>query len=238
MQAIILAGGKGTRLRPYTTILPKPMMPIGDMPILEILIRQLKQQGVESIIIAVGYLHHIIESYFENGKKYGVPISYSIEKGPLGTAGPMHPILDNLEEDFLILNGDLLTSINFKNLFGYHLKQNAAATIATFERTVNIDYGVLELDQNFELENYSEKPSFNYKVSMGINVFKKSAIKSLIQKEKYFDMPNLMMKLKQNNQKVSCYQEDCEWLDIGRLEDYSIAVETYESKKEKFLTDV
>ena len=238
MQAIILAGGKGTRLRPYTTVLPKPMMPIGDMPILEILVRQLKQQGIDSIIIAVGYLHHIIESYFQNGEKYGLPISYSIEKGPLGTAGPMHLIFDELEENFIVLNGDLLTSINFKNIFNYHIRQNAAATIATFRRTVNIDYGVLELNQNSELTNYSEKPSFDYKVSMGINVFKKSAIKPLIQHGEYLDMPDLMMKLKQKNQKVFCYQEDCEWLDIGRLEDYSIAVETYESKKKKFLTDV
>jgi NDP-sugar pyrophosphorylase family protein len=238
MQAIILAGGKGTRLRPYTTVLPKPMMPIGDMPILEILVRQLKQQGIDSIIIAVGYLHHIIESYFKNGEKYGLPISYSIEKGPLGTAGPMHLIFDELEENFIVLNGDLLTSINFKNIFNYHIRQNAAATIATFRRTVNIDYGVLELNQNSELTNYSEKPSFDYKVSMGINVFKKSAIKPLIQHGEYLDMPDLMMKLKQKNQKVFCYQEDCEWLDIGRLEDYSIAVETYESKKKKFLTDV
>ena len=213
------------------------MMPIGDMPILEILIRQLKEQGVDSIIIAVGYLHHIIESYFKNGEKYGLSISYSIEKGPLGTAGPMHLIFDKLEENFLILNGDLLTSINFKNIFNYHIRQNAAATIATFKRTVNIDYGVLELDQNSELTTYSEKPSFDYKVSMGINVLKKSAIKPLIQYGKYLDMPDLMMKLKQKNQKVLCYQEDCEWLDIGRLEDYSIAVDTYESKKKKFLTN-
>ena len=237
MQAVILAGGKGTRLRPYTAVLPKPLMPIGEMPILEILVRQLKQMRVDSIIIAVGYLHHMIEAYFKNGEEFGVPIKYSLEDKPLGTAGPIQLIMEDLEENFLVLNGDLLTNINFAKLFDTHVRQKAAATIATFQRTVNIDFGVLEVDQNSELTDYTEKPSFDYKVSMGINVFQKSCIEPLIEPGKYLDIPDLMMKLKEKNQKVFCYQEDCEWLDIGRLEDYSIAVDTYESKKKKFLPD-
>jgi len=238
MQAIILAGGKGTRLRPYTTILPKPLMPIGEMPILEIMVRQLKQHGVDSIIIAVGYLHHMIESYFKNGEKYGISIKYSVEDEPLGTAGPINLIMDDLEENFLVLNGDLLTNINYAKLFATHIQQNAAATIAAHKRTVEIDYGVLELDQNLELTNYSEKPSFDFKVSMGINVFKKSAIELIIKENTYLDIPDLMLALMQNKQKIVCYQEDCEWLDIGRIEDYSIAVDTFESQKKKFLPDI
>lgn len=237
MQALILAGGEGVRLRPYTAVLPKPLMPIGDIPILEILIKQLKSHGVNSIIIAVGYLHHMIEAYFHDGRHHGIPISYSLEKKPLGTAGPIHLVMDKLDEDFLVLNGDLLTSLNFKNLFHAHIENNAAASIATFKRTVDIDFGVLELEDNSELKKYTEKPSFDYRVSMGINVFKKAAIASLISSNDYLDIPDLMMRLKANREKVFCYQEDCEWLDIGRLEDYNVAVDTFEKNKNIFLSD-
>ena len=168
MQAIILAGGKGTRLMPYTANLPKPLMPIDDIPILEILVRQLKIYGVEKIIIAVGYLHHMIEEYFGNGSSYGVSISYSLEKEALGTAGPISLVMNDLEENFLVLNGDLLTTINFSNIFDAHIKSKAAATISTFSRKVNIDFGVLELNKNSELEKYIEKPTYDYKVSMGL----------------------------------------------------------------------
>jgi len=237
MQALILAGGKGVRLRPYTAVLPKPLMPIGDIPILEIILRQLKNQGVTSVIIAVGYLHHMIEAYFKDGSNHGVSINYSLEEKPLGTAGPIDLVMDQLEEDFLVLNGDLLTSISYRNLYDSHIKNNAAATIATFKRTVDIDFGVLELEENSQLKNYNEKPSFDYRVSMGINVFNKSSIKSLIKHDEYLDIPDLMMHLKTKKQKVFCYQEECEWLDIGRLEDYNVAVDTFEKKKNIFLPD-
>ncbi len=235
MQALILAGGKGTRLLPYTATLPKPLMPIGDIPILEILIKQLTQQGVTSIIIAVGHLHHMIEAYFKNGEDYGVTIKYSLEKQPLGTAGPISLVMDELEDDFLVLNGDLLTSINFSKLFYFHISNNAAATIAAFTRTVDIDFGVLELNDNSELTNYTEKPTFDYKVSMGINVFNKSSIQNIIKKDEYLDIPDLMMLIKNKGDKVFCYQEDCEWLDIGRVEDYKTAVNTFEDRKKIFL---
>ncbi len=237
MQALILAGGKGTRLRPYTAIMPKPLMPIGDMPILEILIRQLKEQGVDSIILAVGYLHHMIEAYFEDGKKFGIPITYSLENEPLGTAGPIKLVLKDLDENFLVLNGDLLTTINFSNLFNAHLEAKAAATIAAFKRTVDIDFGVLEINEKSELENYSEKPIFDFDVSMGINVFNKSAIEGIIEDLDYIDIPDLMMELNKEKKKIFCYQEDCDWLDIGRIEDYNTAVDIFESNKKSFLPE-
>lgn len=237
MQALILAGGKGTRLRPYTSIMPKPLMPIGDMPILEILIRQLKEQGVDSIILAVGYLHHMIEAYFEDGKKFDIPITYSLENEPLGTAGPIKLVLKDLDENFLVLNGDLLTTINFSNLFNAHLEAKAAATIAAFKRTVDIDFGVLEINQKSELENYSEKPIFDFDVSMGINVFNKSAIEGIIEDLDYIDIPDLMMELNKEKKKIFCYQEDCDWLDIGRIEDYNTAVDIFESNKKSFLPE-
>ena len=235
MQAIILAGGKGTRLMPYTATLPKPLMPIGDMPILEILVRQLKNHGVTSIIMAVGHLHHMIEAYFKNGDEYGVPIKYSLEKKALGTAGPLSLVMNELEDNFLVLNGDLLTSINFTELFDKHILEKSAATIATFPRIVDIDFGVVELNEKSELLNYKEKPSFEYSVSMGINVFQKAAIEPMVERGVYLDIPDLMLNLKKKNQKVFCYQEDCRWLDIGRIEDYSIASEIFESSKEQFL---
>ena len=235
MQAIILAGGKGTRLMPYTANLPKPLMPIDDIPILEILVRQLKIYGVEKIIIAVGYLHHMIEEYFGNGSSYGVSISYSLEKEALGTAGPISLVMNDLEENFLVLNGDLLTTINFSNIYDAHIKSKAAATISTFSRKVNIDFGVLELNKNSELEKYIEKPTYDYKVSMGINVFRKNSIKSFIKKGQYLDIPNLMMALRSNGKKVFCYEEDCSWLDIGRVDDYKDAVTVFSKNKKIFL---
>tara|TARA_B100000212_G_C27382389_1_gene537635 strand:- start:1027 stop:1743 length:717 start_codon:yes stop_codon:yes gene_type:complete len=237
MQALILAGGKGTRLRPYTANLPKPLMPIDDIPILEILVKQLKSFGVTSIIMAVGYLSHMIEAYFQDGTDYGISIKYSLEKDPLGTAGPIGLVYEDLEENFLVLNGDLLTSINFKNIYEAHIRERAAATISTFPRTVNIDFGVLEFNDNSELESYIEKPTYNYKVSMGINVFNKKSLEGLIVKNKYLDIPKLMMMLKNNGNKVFCYEEDCKWLDIGRVDDYQEAVETFSKNKKIFLPD-
>ena len=179
MQALILAGGKGTRLMPYTANLPKPLMPIDNMPILEVIVKQLKFFGVKSIIMAVGHLHHMIESYFKDGADFGVSIKYSVETEPLGTAGPISLVMDDLENDFLVLNGDLLTSIDFKKIYSTHILEKSSATIATFSRKVNIDFGVLELDEKSELRNYTEKPTFDYKVSMGINVFNKASIKRI-----------------------------------------------------------
>ena len=235
MQAIILAGGKGTRLLPHTANLPKPLMPMGEMPILEIIVMQLKNAGASSIILAVGYLHHMIEAHFGDGSDFGIPISYSLEDKPLGTAGPLNLIYKKLEENFIVLNGDLLTTLNFESLFNEHLRSNASATIATFKRTVDIDFGVLEIDSEKKLVEYKEKPTLNYQVSMGINVFKKNSLKNLLQNAGYLDIPDLMMGLKNNGEDVLCHYEDCEWLDIGRIDDYSIATKIFEENKEKFL---
>lgn len=238
MQALILAGGKGTRLMPYTANLPKPLMPIDDIPILEILVRQLKANGISKIIMAVGYLSHMIEAYFKDGSEFGVPITYSLEKEPLGTAGPIGLVYEDLEENFMVLNGDLLTTINFKNIYDAHIDETAAATISTFPRTVNIDFGVLELNNKSELQSYTEKPKYDYKVSMGINVFNKKSIENFIVKNEYLDIPKLMMLLKNNGNKVFCYEEDCRWLDIGRVDDYQQANEIFSENKKIFLPDL
>ena len=235
MQALILAGGKGTRLMPYTANLPKPLVPIDDIPILEVIIKQLKFYGVKKIIMAVGHLHHLIEAYFKDGSDFGISIKYSLEIKPLGTAGPISLVIDDLDNNFIVLNGDLLTSIDFAEIYNNHIKEKASATIATFRRQVNIDFGVLELDEKSELKKYIEKPTFDYKVSMGINVFNKVSIKKFLKKNKYLDIPNLMMMLKKNGHKVLCHEQDCKWVDIGRVEDYEIANQVFTENKKIFL---
>ncbi|MDC0080534.1 sugar phosphate nucleotidyltransferase [Flavobacteriaceae bacterium] len=235
MQALILAGGKGTRLMPYTANLPKPLMPIDNMPILEVIVKQLKFFGVKSIIMAVGHLHHMIEAYFKDGADFGISIKYSLETEPLGTAGPISLVMNDLENDFLVLNGDLLTSIDFQKIYNTHILEKSSATIATFSRKVNIDFGVLELDEKSELRNYTEKPTFDYKVSMGINVFNKASIKNLVKKNEYLDIPNLMIKLKNSGHKVLCHEQDCKWLDIGRVDDYEVAHKVFSEDRDIFL---
>jgi NDP-mannose synthase len=237
MQALILAGGKGTRLRPYTTVLPKPLMPVGDMPILEIVMRQLKNYGVDSVILAVGYMHHLFESFFGDGSRYGVSISYSFENKPLGTAGPIGLAMNQLEDDFLVMNGDLLTTLNYRELFAAHIENKSAATISLHRRKVNINYGVIDYDENNRLIGYREKPSFDYEVSMGINVLNKQAVLEFITPDVYLDIPDLMMQLSSAGKLVNCYQEECTWLDIGRVDDYQLATELFETKRDLFLKE-
>lgn len=238
MQALILAGGKGTRLRPYTTVLPKPLMPIGDVPILEIILRQLKAGGFDSVILAVGYMHQLFQSFFQDGARYGLKIDYSFEDHPLGTAGPIALAMDNLQDEFLVMNGDLLTTLDFAALVRHHRKSGMAATIAMHRRTVNIDYGVIDYSDENRLIGYREKPSFNFDVSMGINVLNKTAVSELVRPNEYLDIPDLMMKLTELGLEVSCYREDCEWLDIGRIDDYQEAIDVFEKDRKRFLSDL
>jgi len=235
MQAVILAGGKGTRLKPYTTVLPKPLMPIGDYPILEVVIRQLKKNGFDRIIIAVGYHAEIIQAFFGNGEKWGVHIEYSFEDKPLGTAAPLRNI-QNLDDNFLMMNGDILTDLDFKKLIEFHGQQDAAITIATHNRSVKIDYGTLEYDEHNVLKKFSEKPILNYNVSMGIYVCSKRIIDH-IPEDKYFDFPDMVQALLRNNKKVFCYPYDGYWLDIGRPDDYEIAIDDFENHKNEFLDE-
>jgi NDP-sugar pyrophosphorylase family protein len=235
MQAVILAGGKGTRLRPYTTVLPKPLMPIGDYPILEIILRQLKHAHVTQVILAVGYMSHLFEAFFQDGRRYGLDIQYSFEQKALGTAGPLAAMLDQLDEDFMILNGDLLTTLSYQNLFAHHTKSAAAATIGAFRRSVVVDFGVLEMNGSNELVKYIEKPTHTFDVSMGINVLKLSAVRPYLVPGQHLDLPAVMSQLMRDGHRVCCYREDCRWLDIGRLDDYQAAVEIFGSSQDEFL---
>ncbi|HBB35119.1 MAG TPA: nucleoside-diphosphate-sugar pyrophosphorylase [Cyanobacteria bacterium UBA8803] len=238
MQALILAGGRGTRLHPYTTVLPKPLMPVGDYPILEIILRQLKGAGVTDVILAVGYLSQLLQAFFQNGDRLGLNISYSFEEKALGTAGPIGLVLDRLEDNFLVMNGDLMTTLSYRNLFAFHQDQGAAATLGTYKREVRIDFGVIETDENSKLVRYIEKPTYHFEVSMGVNVLNKKAIAPYLKAGEYLDIPDLMLQLCQDGYPVHCYQEPCYWLDIGRMEDYRTATEIFESKQAEFLPDL
>ena len=232
MKAVILAGGKGTRLRPYTTNFPKPLMPIGEKPILEIVIKQLKDNGVKDIIITVGHLAELIISYFKDGNDFGVNISYSRETEPLGTAGPLDLVKDQLEETFLLLNGDILTDIDFSDLINEHKQSHSIGTVAMSKREVNIDFGVIKSNSENQIIGWDEKPQLSYFVSMGIYVFNKR-IFNYLPTSTFFNVPDLILSGRKDSEGVNTYHHQGFWLDIGREEDYAEACKVYEKIFEK-----
>lgn len=226
MRAVILAGGKGVRLYPITKVIPKPLMPIQEMPILEIVIRQLKKQGIEHITLAVGYMADLIRAYFGDGSKYGVKVEYSFEAMPLGTAGPLAQI-NGLEHTFLMMNADILTDLNYSELLDFHRSQGGIATVGAYERQVEIDLGVIIADGHYRIADYVEKPSISHLVSIGVYVFEPKVL-SYIKTNTYLDFPDLVKLLIQDGQQVNYYPFSGYWLDIGRHDDYARAVEEFE----------
>jgi len=235
IKALILVGGKGTRLKPYTTVIPKPLLPVGDLPILEIILLQLKAAGVDEVILAVGHMAHLFESFFQDGARFGIKISYSYEDKPLGTAGAVAFVLDDLGDDFIVMNGDLLTTLNYKKMFMLHQKRAAAATIATFNREIKIDFGVIEFDSSQMLKTYTEKPSYSFNLGMGVNILNADIASNFLVKDEYLDMPDLMLKIQSQGHAVYCHNEDCFWLDMGSHTDYQEANEVFEKMKNEFL---
>jgi NDP-mannose synthase len=235
MQAIVLAGGKGKRLRPYTTIFPKPLMPINETPILEIIIKQLKYYGVDEITLAVGYLKELLQAYFNEGQKWNIKINYSFEEKPLGTAAPIR-LINCLDENFLVMNGDVLTTLDFKEFYDFHINSNSICTIAMYSKPVKIDLGVLEHNEDNELVDYIEKPTLNYKVSMGVYAFNHRVL-DFIPNNEYFDFPDLIQLLIKKKEKVMGYNFDGHWLDIGRNEDYQNAIDIFNDHEKLFLKD-
>ena len=233
MRAIILAGGKGTRLEPYTTVLPKPLMPIGDMPILEVMIRQLKHFGFERITLAVGHLGGLIEAFCGDGQQFGVKIDYSREDEPLGTAGPL-TLIDDFDDDFLIMNGDLLTDLDYSDMVAFHKKANAFATLGLYQKKVKVDLGVIKADKSGSVKDYIEKPTMTYEVSMGIYVFNPHVQEHIPSGER-LDLPDLIKLLMNKNKTIMGYRFYGNWLDIGRYEDYQEAVELFKEQSEEFL---
>ncbi len=223
MKAVILAGGRGTRLRPYTTVFPKPLMPIGEKPILEILIRQLSAQGFKDVIVTVGYLSELIAVFLGDGSKFGVNVKYSREDKPLGTAGGLGLIKEDLGDTFVMANGDLLTTLSFADLVDYHKKENAVATIALKRRHTQIDFGVITIDERTnDIKRYTEKPTLENYVSMGVYVLSRAAL-NYVRPNEYLDFPNLIQTLLAEGRTVKGYVFDGYWLDIGRPDDYEKA---------------
>lgn len=235
MKAVVLAGGKGTRLAPYTRILPKPLMPIGDMPILEVLLRQMKQAGVEQVIMTVGHLAGLLNAFFKDGQQWGLQITYSMENSPLGTAGPIS-LINGLDETFLVTNGDVLTTLDISELVAFHKSQKSTATVAVHRRHVKIDLGVVQLDRNCQIEDYIEKPTYDYVVSMGIYVFEPRVL-NYIPHGQYLDFPDLMLKLIEAGEKVVGYPFEGYWKDLGRPDDYEQAAEDFCRMQNLFLPE-
>jgi NDP-sugar pyrophosphorylase family protein len=233
MQAVILAGGRGRRLAPYTVTFPKPMVPVDDMPILEIVLRQLKQDGFENVTMAVGHLSELLQAYFQDGSRFGIEIEYSKEQQPLGTVGPLKE-MEHLPETFLVMNGDILTSLSYRKLMDYHLQSGAELTIACHRCTTNVDLGVIEFDGQLLVTGYREKPKLTYDVSMGIYVFNRSVLECVPDGEK-FDFPQLVDALIRSQRRVKVYLSDDDWLDIGRESDYARATEEFQKRRSKFL---
>jgi len=232
MRAVLLAGGKGTRLLPYTVVFPKSLMPLGDMPVIEVVVRQLRHYGVDHITLAVGHLAELLMTFLGDGSRFGLKIDYSREDEPLGTAAPLLLIKD-LPETFLVMNGDVLTTLNYRDLVQAHAVRRNDLTIASYERDVKIDLGVLETDGGGVVRDYIEKPTMRYKVSMGVYVFNRAAL-DYIPPNRYFDFPDLI-KAMMNERVVGTYPYGDVWLDIGRHEDFERAQELFASRRAEFL---
>jgi len=233
VRAIILAGGKGTRLRPLTLNLPKPLVPIGDMPILEIVVRQLSAAGFNHITMSTGYMAELILAHFGDGSRWGVEITYVHEDFPLSTAGPLK-LVDDLPEHVLVMNGDVLTDIDYAALVRTHVEAGGAATVATKRREAPIDFGVVEADGDGWLKNWCEKPTYTFEVSMGVYVVSREAVK-LIAPGEALGMPDLLLRIRDNGGRVLCHRCDCYWLDIGRFDDYESAQDDFAANRARLV---
>jgi NDP-sugar pyrophosphorylase family protein len=234
LKAVILAGGKGTRLHPFSVSFPKPLVPLGDKPVLEVLVRRLIRFGVRDICLTLGHLAELVKAYFDHRRRLleQIHLRYVHEEEPSGTAGSL-ALVDGLDDSFLVMNGDLLTNLDFDALVDFHRQQQAALTIATHCRRVKIDLGVIEFDAGHRVTGYREKPTSTYSVSMGIYVYEPRVLRH-IERGRYLDFPDLVLRLLAKGERVAAYPTDCLWLDIGRPDDYAKAQELFAEKKEEF----
>lgn len=232
-RAVILAGGRGTRLRPYTVVLPKPLMPIGDYPILEVIVRQLAQQGFAHITMAVNHQANLIQAFFGDGSQWGVRIDYSLESQPLSTIAPL-ALIPNLPGDFLLLNGDVLTDLRFDAFLDRHASAAELFTIAAARRVEITEYGVLHINESGILSGFEEKPERHYLVSMGVYGVSRKVLSTIPPGQKYgFD--HLMRDMLSSSRPVRVEEYSGYWLDIGRPDDYARAIDEFETNRKKFL---
>jgi len=235
MKAVILAGGKGKRLEPYSYIIPKPLMPVGDIPIMEVILRKLVKSGFNEIYVACGHLSELIKSYFNDGKRWGASIEYSVEDKELGTVGPLKLLRDKLDESFIVINGDTLTDLNFADIYRFHIIKGAPLTVGVVKRSVYIDFGVVSLESD-RLVDYTEKPTLDYYVSMGVYVFNPYILKRIPEGRKY-DFPELVHDLIRDKMDIAVYVHDGFWLDLGRKEDFEVAQVEFEKRRKEILQE-
>jgi NDP-mannose synthase len=233
-RAVILAGGKGTRLMPYTANFPKPLVPVGDVPIVELLIRRLIHYGITDVTLTLGHLAELIRAYFDRRQELlrHISLHYVVEDEPTGTAGSL-TLLPSFDQTFLVMNGDLLTNLDFNALLEFHRQHDALLTVATHTRMVKVDLGVLDFDEGCRITRYQEKPVSTYHVSMGIYVYEPGVLDYLDYGE-YLDFPDLVARLLERDERVLAYPADCLWLDIGRPDDYARAQQLVETEKDLF----
>jgi NDP-sugar pyrophosphorylase family protein len=238
MRAIVLAGGLGTRLRPYTVVLPKPLMPVGDRPVMDIVVRQLRHAGFERVTIATGHLAELIEAFFGDGSAYGIPVDYFREDEPLGTVGAL-ALVEGLEDHFLVMNGDIVTDLDYARVLADHAASDAIATIAARVSEVEISLGVMRFADEGDatrLTDYDEKPHINYESSMGVYCFSPRVL-AYIEPNVRLDFPDLILRLIAGGETVRAWRSDDYWLDIGRPEDYEQAQDDFERVRARLLPD-
>jgi NDP-sugar pyrophosphorylase family protein len=233
MVAVVMAGGRGTRLAPYTTVLPKPLMPLHDRPIIAVILRQLVAAGVDAINISVGHLGSVIEAWVRNAGNYGVPISFLYEDTPLGTAGPLKQAAP-ADGTFIALNGDILTTLSFSALADAHAQSGAIATVAVNEREVAIEYGVVHVDSSRRLVGLDEKPTIRYTVSMGVYAFS-ARIADYIDLGERIDFPDLLLRVLDAGEHVAVFPFEGYWRDIGNRDDYAAAIEDFAAEPVRFI---
>ncbi len=235
MQAVLMAGGKGTRLRPYTDILPKPLVPIGEISILELVLRQLKHFGFERALISVGHKAELIMAVIGDGRRFGLEVSYHHEDQPLGTVGAL-AFLDGLDESFLVMNGDICTNLDFSRLLRAHVDSGAIATVGTYARTERIELGVLEVGPDNHVVGFTEKPTYDFLVSMGVNALRRDVL-TLIPRGEFFGMDDLMLKMLAERVDVRSWRFDGLWHDIGRPDDYLRMLADFEKRPHAYLPE-
>ena len=233
MRAILQAGGVGSRLRPYTITVPKPLMPVSDMPILEVVIRQLAQKGFRDITITVGHLAHLIEAFFGDGSNLGVNIDYVVEDKPLGTIGATS-VVNGLNRPFLVMNGDLLTDIDYGEFMRDHIASRAPMSIGVYEKEIPISLGVIEFDSDCRVTSFAEKPVKKHWVSMGVYAMNPEMLEHIPVGE-YCGFDTLMERVIREKLPVRVLPFDGIWLDIGRHEDYENASRVFEGNRDRFL---
>lgn len=234
MKAVILAGGKGTRLAPYTTVFPKPLLPVGGIPILETILRQLETHGFDEVVLACGYLSSLIRLYFDqNPISSRLRLRYHQESQPLGTAGALGSITD-LGDEVLVMNGDLLTTLNFSELMRMHRTSDSDLTVTVVRKKVQVEMGVLDIDARDRIVKYTEKPALEFAGSAGIYAYSRRVLE-MIERDRYLDVPDLVRRLIDGGHRVSAFRSEAFWLDMGNRDDYERADLEFNARREEFL---